>query len=637
MLLLAVLCAGLHSAARAQFIAPEGQSFRNGATLPLEDDGQARTLLAKLQGAIDRGDADESAALVRALRANALPALVPFGSRTHVPALALAGRMVRETGSPAVVARVEADLAAALAEAQATRDLGGLLELAGRAHSFAAGSAATLAAARLSFERGDWWVAQALAARVADHPGGAALLAASSAHLAATAAAPAASQPLASARSWRWQGGYRFPFTPESDDSYSLPALAEGTAGEFLLLRTEGLLGLQRATGEPSFAQRAWLKDLLPESALTNDRPNPTAFTWALAGDRLIVPANLPVRGRWREISTPTDAHLLAIDPGGVVAWRVAVPRAGAASVAIGPPAVSGPRLFVQIFRVGLVTDVSLAAFAVADGRLLFEVPLASAAQVPRFASRLAETDVEDLDKRPREGPVAVHGGLVYACTGFGVVAVVDGLTGHLRHTFRYDRVFPQDPDVYEPAFLFETGGWDEEPVRLYGERLVVAPSDSRFLYMLALEPGPGGQLILDDPIEKLDRVHVAALRPDPQGRPSPAVLCTRRRGGLSSLVLLGPDGHTLASSPALPAEQAVLGRPLCLGERVLLPTAAGVQVFEAGNLQAPPQSFPLVDSVPAGVVSIQTLGDGVVTLSPLIERAGWPGTWYLLWFAAQP
>jgi hypothetical protein len=91
--------------------------------------------------------------------------------------------------------------------------------------------------------------------------------------------------------------------------------------------------------------------------------------------------------------------------------------------------------------------------------------------------------------------------------------------------------------------------------VRFAPGRTIVAPPDSRFLYMLAPEPGPRGQLVLDDPIEKLDRVHIVGLRPDPQGRPSPAVLCTRRSGGRGGLVLLGPDGHVLQASPLLPAE----------------------------------------------------------------------------------
>ena len=258
-----------------------------------------------------------------------------------------------------------------------------------------------------------------------------------------------------------------------------------------------------------------------------------------------------------------------------------------------GPPVLAGPLVVSPVFRIGLQAQVSLAIHALEDGSLLHEVPLVLGTDVRRFASRRAEVDIDDVDKRAREGLLAVEHGIAHVCTGFGAVVAVDLLTGRLRHGFRYDRRFAQERAVYHPAFLFDSGGWDHEPVRLWGERVVVAPSDSRFLYMLAREPGPAGQLILEDPIERLDRRHVATLLPDPGGSEAPAVLATRVRDGLVSLVLLGPNGHTLATSPPLAAGEQPTGRPLTLNGIVILPTSLGLRLFAAEFLERRPALIP--------------------------------------------
>ncbi|HZL99986.1 MAG TPA: hypothetical protein VFD43_07015, partial [Planctomycetota bacterium] len=261
---------------------------------------------------------------------------------------------------------------------------------------------------------------------------------------------------------------------------------------------------------------------------------------------------------------------------------------------------------------------------------------------VRRYASRQSRTEFGDVDKRAREGPPAERDGLVYACTGYGVVAVVDALTGWLRFTFRYDRLFSQDLAEFDPSFLYDTGGWNEEPVRLWGDRVVVAPGDSRYLYVLAGEPGPAGQLMLDDPVERLDRRYVAGLLADPGGSASPAVLVTRRAAGDWALELLAPGGRPLARTPPLDPPVFFSGRPLLLGSTVLVPSAAGLLAFRADDLSVTPTLLPRAEQAPTVVSSVQALDEGLVVFSPWLRvTGGRDGTaesaWYAQWYRRRP
>ena len=220
-----------------------------------------------------------------------------------------------------------------------------------------------------------------------------------------------------------------------------------------------------------------------------------------------------------------------------------------------------------------------------------------------------------------------MRAGIVYACTGYGVVAAVDGLTGRIRHTFHYDRLFSLDPDVYDPALLFDTGGWDHEPVRLFGDRVVVAPSDSRYLYVRAGEPGPEGQQILDDPLERLDRRHLVGLRPDPAGSASPVKILSRIRDDRFGLVAIGPDGRTLAVSERLPATERVdaawmgrsdvVSRPAVDGDRVYVPTSRGIRAYSLADLSQPPQLLDRPEGWPAPM-SVHVTSVGLVALTPV-------------------
>ncbi len=671
--------------ARAQFVAPEGSDFHNGATLPLQDLGDARERIHLLAGALDRQDAGEAAAILRALRSEPEPRLVPLGSRTDLPAIELAARMIA-AGPAAVREPLESQARQALAAARRTRDLDTLLDHATRGSALATAREAGLLAARLLFEQGESWQAAGLAARAGDLPGAAQLAAAASSRLTATAP-PGDAGPSATVEPGRWALRAASRIGQEPGDGFAgAPLITDGRAGEVLLIDGRGIIPLDPATGVLSAAPFHW-NDHVPRREDEYVAPAPRRHALARSGDRLVVPIEIPLRVPGHP-DDPRRGLLLAVDllpvpdPGTrsaadealAVAWigepepvPVATGAAvgagesgdagdtGAAgdavdgfdaevppSVTLGPPLVAGPRVFVQVFRTGLTTRVSLACFALADGRRLFETPLVDAAQVERFSSRSAEIAVANLDKRAREGPPVERDGIVYVCTGFGVVAAVDGLTGLPRFTFRYDRLFALDRDTYDPAFLFDTGGWDDEPPRLFGDRLVVAPGDSRFLYKLALQPGPRGDLILDDPIERMDRRFIVALRPDPGGSPSPCVLASRRRGGLDGLSLIAPDGHVLSHGPLRPAGQAATGRPLLLDASpwpaVLLPTSAGLLSQPRDDLQVPPVRIPGPASLPAAVAAVFAVRDGFVVLGPLhLSDGPAPGDSWILQFFGTP
>jgi hypothetical protein len=638
---------GLAGGAGAQFIAPEGSHFHNGSTLPLQDVGEGQQLLRRLQAALDRAEPDEAAAVMRALRADARVLLLPFGPRTHMAALDLAARLVAAAGQGPVLERVLAESRAAIHEARTARDLDRLLDHATRGSALPSAAEAALSAARLEFERGAFWEAATLARRASGQPGAAEVEAAARRHLASPA--PSGGSAGGSGPSFELQGALRLDAVVRGEISrdrevFSLPAAVEAGAGRIAILEDGGLTLVSRADGRRLNDRSVWLDRQLDRLRAGLGAPAPIRFDLASDGTRVYLAFNtLKDRFGYQLWRSAVDAHLLALDPaaGGEPDWTARLDADPGSSSAAGTPLPVGPRVCALVFRNALETEVSLACLSAADGRLLFDVPLVAGTAVRRYASRQSVTEFTRVDKRAREGPPAERDGLVWACTGYGVVAVVDALTGWLRFTFRYDRLFSQEIDEFDPSFLYDTGGWDEEPVRLWGDRVVVAPGDSRFLYVLAGEPGPAGQLVLDDPIERLDRRYVAGLLPDPAGSESPAILLTRRAGGDWGLVLLAPGGRPLASTPPLEPPVFFSGRPLLQGSTVLVPSMAGLLAFRAHDLSVPPAVVPHDPATPAGVTVVEPLSDGFVTFSPLIrttsDRSSAETAWFAQWYRSRP
>lgn len=602
--------------ASAQFVAPEGSNFHNGSSLLLADDGGARPLLATFEEALTLGDGAEAAHALGLLRDRPGVDLLRFGARTHVPALERAAAMLEQAQlAPSLLDELLDGERRRVAQAVAERDLETLLDHATRGVSLPSSEPARWNAARLLFEQGRFWEAGALAARCPDRAGAPALVAAADAHLAGPPPRPSPGP---------WDYAFSFRERLNHHPAAAPPLVTDGRPGQVLLVDSIGLVGIDVPGAKKAYADFDWGKRVLGMAGFFFEDALPRQHSVARSGDRLVFPFNvigepgLPSM-RWTSPPARRNPELVAIDlplgEGPRLAWRARLP-ASDQSVALGPPVVAGDRVFSLAFRIELQAEVSLCAFSLETGELLWRTPLVRSATSWRFASRRAELDTLDVDKRAREGAPAVRAGVVYACTGAGILAAVDGVSGRVLHSFRYDRVFSLEKDVFDPAYLFDTGGWEHEPVRLFGQRVVMAPSDSRFLYMLAPEPGPAGQLIREDPIERMDRRQVVALLQDPAGGEAPAVLATRRRDGRSGLVLLSPDGHTLASSPYLPEGEDQTGPPARTGPLVLLPTDAGVRMFDATDITRAPALLPrLIDQPPPVVAWI--VAEGLVVLNP--------------------
>lgn len=623
-----LLACVLAAPVRAQFVVPEGTHFHNGSTQPLEDEGDAEDLVLALQRAVAVADADEAAWLVRSLRARPGPDLVPLGPRTRVPAVEKAVRLVLDADLDSLAEPMLRDAREAVARAVADRDLDTLLDHATRGVSLPSAADAAWAAARLLFEEGRWWEAAGLAARSGERSGAAQLIAA------ADERARAGEVPEPGLGPWRWVGS--FPHPLDDDAGIGPTAIVDGRGDEVLLIDVWGIRGLDLVESEvrvtPTFDWFSWGPNILRAEQWLVTLPAPRQWSPVRVGPRLVLPFNVVVdRPRdWRNPRALREARLVSLrldgEDGPELEWMAGLDRVDAplddedvGSTSFGPPLVSGDRVFVQVFRVGLEAEVSLAAFDLASGRLLFETPLVRGAFVPRFASRQAQIDMEDFDKRGREGTVALRDGVVHACTGFGVVAAVDGVTGRLLHSFRYDRVFPLHKNTFHPAMLFDTGGWQHEPVRVHGERIVVAPSDSRYLYMLAAEPGPGGLLMLEDPIERLDRRQLVSLGGDPASGEPPTVVATRVSAGRSGLVRLGRGGHVIEASAPLPEGESFTGDAVVVGPHVLVPSDRGVRIFVLDDLAWGPGLLPKPREIPAAV-AIRPFADGLLGVAPLPE-----------------
>lgn len=625
----------------AQFVVPEGSRFHNGSEVLLADDGTCAELLTRLKEAISKKDSEDIGEVMRQLRARSEGDFVPFGPRTLVSAVDRAADLITASGEgEAWRIAVESENKQAVTEALAQRDLDVLLDFALRGRSFPSSRKAALGAARLLFEQGYWWGARAMALRVGDEEEAVALVEACGHRL----------DPRDS--SDRPEGGdewsliltFRRPLGQEED--LPLPAAFDGREGEVVLLDDRGLFAFAPNIGRESMGDFSWESSVLKQldnKHLTPALPLPADFWFAKENDRLVVPFNLPLDLRGdRRSGVPRLATLVALDlpdqpldmpslslgstPEASVAWTTQTASPDP-STAFGPPLIAGSRVFVQQFRTAETTEVSLLCFDEETGEFIFETPIVRGAHVRRFSSRLDDLNLRAIDKRGRDGVPAEKDGVIFVCTGFGAVAAVDGWTGQLLHVFQYDRLFPVDVGVYDAAYLFdrEPSGWEGEPVRLWNDRLIVAPSDSRYLYVLGQTLGQRGHVILDDPIEKLDRLHIVGLLPDPKGSSSPAVLASRRRDGRVGLVLLGSDGHVLEAGRFLPEDDYPAGwpwasRPVMVESDVFIPTFQGVRLVDVDDLTAEPVLLgDGPEGVPPYVAELRALRNGLVGLSPFV------------------
>ncbi|MFH0946290.1 MAG: PQQ-binding-like beta-propeller repeat protein [Planctomycetota bacterium] len=254
-----------------------------------------------------------------------------------------------------------------------------------------------------------------------------------------------------------------------------------------------------------------------------------------------------------------------------------------------GPPVVFGDLLILSASRVDTSTECSLFALDRLTGKLRWSRFLASANKVSHYDSRNRQVE----QSRAAPSPVVLADGVVYCVTNVGVVAAVDALTGNIHWLFRYNRISPDDTDRYEPQAFYDTGGWPRSAPEVVGGRLIVAPEDSRFLYVLARHPSTEGYLRLNDPTFKGD--HRAFLGVD---RARELLLFADELTvgpHLERMVITATnfDGSVVFESTPLEVEEKLTGRPLILDRRLLLPTSKALYRIDLDR------DLLIVDSIP--------------------------------------
>jgi hypothetical protein len=74
----------------------------------------------------------------------------------------------------------------------------------------------------------------------------------------------------------------------------------------------------------------------------------------------------------------------------------------------------------------------------------------------------------------------------------------------------------------------------------------------------------------------------------------------------------------------------------LQIGERVLVPTTAGLLDLSARDLSAPPRTVPLKPGVPSAIEAVYALDAGVATLSPPVQTKD-SARWIVQWLQPAP
>lgn len=261
-----------------------------------------------------------------------------------------------------------------------------------------------------------------------------------------------------------------------------------------------------------------------------------------------------------------------------------------------GPPAVHGDVVLVAGSRLDTVTECSLFAFDRETGTLRWSRFLASATKVSRFVTRNRRTTVE----RAEPSRVVVSDGIAYCSTNLGVVAAVDSTSGEVLWLFRYNRVKPSDPDTFRRISYYDTGGWLPSSPEVVGERLVVAPEDSHFLYVLARMPSDEGHVVGPDPLFKGGRemfIGVDRTREELLFLEQPTLGVDRARVRIGATRL---DGAHREPSVPLQIEEQVMGRPAIVGDALFLSTNKALYRF---RLDAERKLF---DSIPVPSALLQ-------------------------------
>lgn len=243
-----------------------------------------------------------------------------------------------------------------------------------------------------------------------------------------------------------------------------------------------------------------------------------------------------------------------------------------------GPAVAYGDLLILSGSRLRAQTECALFAFR-RDGSLVWSTHLASAADVERYESRNQPSD----PRRAPPSPVSIKGGVVYCVTNLGVAAAVDAWTGRVRWLFRYNRIRPDAMETYDPKSLYDTRGWMRGAPHVWAESVILAPEDSRYLYVLAREPGRNGELRLQDPLGKAEREALVAADEETGA----LVFLARETTAPSrdrpyfSKAEISRAGVGYENDQGLLFEERLVGTPLLVGQTLYASTNKGLRLYD--------------------------------------------------------
>jgi hypothetical protein len=278
-----------------------------------------------------------------------------------------------------------------------------------------------------------------------------------------------------------------------------------------------------------------------------------------------------------------------------------------------GPPVVLHDRLLAVGSRLQTKdTTCNLFQFNAASGDLIRQVFLARASAVARYADRFSA----EPPSLVRPSPLAARRGCVYICTNLGVVAAVRGYDLGVQWLFRYNRRVPTDSRRYTEEMFFVTGGWPGRAPIVQEDRLILSPSDSKYLYVLARWPNAEGDLVLDDPVHKEHRLAwVGATRYQ-------LIFLKVTSRGAHVVQATDHSGGYLWETAPLPADEPVVGLPAQTDRYLYLPTDRRIYRLDLSNggvdlaVLAPPREA----GVP--IPRFGTFGDLVATEQLLISQS---------------
>ncbi len=284
------------------------------------------------------------------------------------------------------------------------------------------------------------------------------------------------------------------------------------------------------------------------------------------------------------------------------------------------PPAIAGDLVLYTATRLTTASECALFAFDRKSGALVYSRFIASAADVSEYEMRNQPTEA----RRSRPSPVVVADGLAYVQTNVGVFAAVDAQTGAIDWIVKYHRITPTDRGKYTPEQIYITGGWTTAPPIVTGDRIVVTPSDSRYLYVLARSPSQRGDVLLNDPLFKSERTTLLGFDEE-HGR---LIFESAHVSGanVDSVFFEATDldGNDKSSwiTPPLDLQEQRFGKVAFVGDLMFVPTNRRLLVLDLGAelkwigaVAPPPTAYENQDSSYFG--NLTASGGTILSASP--------------------